>query len=486
MTVALPAGHLRIVMGGAKDDVQLGHDPVRNGGRGSIGSTTWGVGETLTRVSRQGRAVPWLAESIVNVDPLTWEVRLRPNARFWNGQAVTARAVAACFIQNCEQQTDVSALIDRDTQVRVVDDRTVRFTTSQPVGHFPNALAHPQMIVHAANGALTSGPYHAVALEPERFMRLEATRAHWAGTPALDQITVSVDADLEVQVGALETRQADLIYAFPPEHIDRLSRFGQAYEVFSVPSMRALSIQINTCRAPFDDLRVREATSLAIDRAALVAGVLGGHGAVASGIVPPWAGPAAVLQTTDVAQAQRLLESAGWTKGADGVRHKGDDRLAFTMYAPRGEVLAMAALARAVRGQLAPLGYEINIQEVAALSVAIKDGAYTSALRTSYAQLSGDPYFWLKLWLASGGRVNQGPTYRNPRFDDALDQYCRAVDAAGRRDRWRAIEMILKADVPHIFLVWAPLIVVARANRVRGVDLDPNNEYFVDGHLAVV
>ena len=109
MADAAPAGHLRIVMGGVNDDVQLGYDPVRNGGRGSIGSTTWGVGETLTRVSRRGRVVPWLAESIGNVDPLTWEARVRPNARFWDGQAVTASAVVASFIQNREQQTDVGA-----------------------------------------------------------------------------------------------------------------------------------------------------------------------------------------------------------------------------------------------------------------------------------------------------------------------------------------------------------------------------------------
>jgi ABC-type transport system substrate-binding protein len=144
----------------------------------------------------------------------------------------------------------------------------------------------------------------------------------------------------------------------------------------------------------------------------------------------------------------------------------------------------MAALARAVQRQLAPVGYDIRIQEVAALSAAIKDGAYTSALRTSYAQLSGDPFFWLKLWLARDGRVNQGPTYCNPRFDIALDQYSRAIGAETRRERWQEIEAILETDVPHIFLVWAPLIVVARANRLRGLELDPNNEYFVDRHLS--
>jgi ABC-type transport system substrate-binding protein len=167
------------------------------------------------------------------------------------------------------------------------------------------------------------------------------------------------------------------------------------------------------------------------------------------------------------------------------VRCKGENRLAFSMYTPRGEVLAMAALAHAIQRQLAPLGYDIRIEEVAALSAAIKDGAYTSALRTSYAHLTGDPFFWLKLWLASGGRVNQGPTYRNPDFDIALERYGRALSFEHRHARWQDIEAILRTDVPHIFLVWAPLIVVARANRVRNLHLDPNNEYFIDGRMAL-
>ncbi len=476
---------LRIIMGGMKDDVQLSHDPVGNGGRGSIGATTWGIGETLTRVTRQGQVAPWLAERIRNVDPLTWEIRLRSNACFWDGRPVTADAVAASFVQNCAQQTDVGALIERETSARVVDSATVEFKTRQPVGHFPNALAHPQTIVHASDGALTTGPYHAVAFEPDRLMELAPSTSHWSGHPQLERITINVDPDLDVQVRALETGAADLIYAFPPEAIDRLPRLASGYDVYSAASMRALSIQINTGRPPFDDRNVREATALAIDRGALVSGVLGGHGAIATSIVPPWAGPAAPLQTTDVARARQLLDSADWTMGPDGVRCRGNDRLAFTMYTPRGEVLAMAALARAVQRQLKPLGYDVRIEQVAALSAAIKDGAYTSALRTSYAQLSGDPFFWLKLWLARGGRVNQGPTYCNPKFDGALEQYGRAIGAQDRRARWQELEAILQADVPHIFLVWAPLIVVSRAGRLRGLELDPNNEYFVDGSLSL-
>jgi len=60
-----------------------------------------------------------------------------------------------------------------------------------------------------------------------------------------------------------------------------------------------------------------------------------------------------------------------------------------------------------------------------------------------------------------------------------LDRYARTIDPAGRHERWQEIETILKADVPHIFLVWAPLVVIARASRVHGLESHPNNEYFV-------
>jgi peptide/nickel transport system substrate-binding protein len=466
-------------MGGLKDDVQLSADPLRNGGRTAIGVTTWGAGETLTRVTAQGQVAPWLAEGVRNSDPQTWQVRLRSNARFWDGTPVTPQAVASAFAQNLAQQTDARVLFDEDTSTRIVDGSTVEFRTPRPCGYFPNALAHPQMIVYGPSGAPLTGPYRPVEFEADRRLVLEPFIDHWAGPPPLDRIVVTVDPDLDAQIRALESGQADLIYAFPPEHIDRLPSFDHHYQVTSMATMRLLSIQINTTRHPFDDRNVREATSLAIDRTALRDGTLRGNGLAASSMVPPWAGAALALQSTDVKRAARLLEDAGWQMGADGVRHKGNLRLACTLYTPAGEVLALAALARAIKSQLSPLGYEINIEPVAALSAAVKDGAYAAAIRTSYAHLTGDPYFWLRLWLASGGRVNPGPSYFNPEFDRALDEYRCEIAADQRQARWRAIESILAVDVPHIYLAWAPLILVARQGVVGGFKVDPNNEYFI-------
>jgi peptide/nickel transport system substrate-binding protein len=250
--------------------------------------------------------------------------------------------------------------------------------------------------------------------------------------------------------------------------------------------MRLHSIQLNCARPPFDGRAVREATSLAIDRDALIADVLGLHGAPTNGLVPPWSAEATATRSSpDVARAMQLLDAAGWTMGPDGVRRKGNQRLEFTLYTPTGPVLAMTALAARIAEQLAPLGFAITPQEVPALSGAVKDGAYTAALRTSYSQLTGDPFFWLKLWLTRDGRANPGPSYINPRLDTLLDQYSCETGAAQRQAYRRQIHAILAAEFPHIFLLFVPLILVARQGTLRHLIRDPNNEYFVGVALSL-
>jgi peptide/nickel transport system substrate-binding protein len=478
---------LRVVMGGLKDDIWISDGPLRNGGSTSIGVTLWGLGETLTRVSAAGEVVPWLAEGIRNIDPLTWQVRLRQNATFWDGAPVSPHAVATSFAQSCELQKDVSLLLDPGIRTRIVDARTLEFQTPEPAGNFAAALAHPQLIIHAANGALLTGPYRPLEFEADRRLVLEAVAGHWAGPPAIPRISVRVVPDFQARLQAFESGEADLIYAYPPEATAELERLAGKHDVASFPSMRAHSMQLNCMQPPLDDRAVREATSLAIDRDVLIREVLHGRGAPMTTLVPPWSTEyTPTTSMADVARAERLLDAAGWTRGPDGVRRKADQRLAFTLYTPTGPVLAMTALATHIASQLASLGYEVTPREVPSLSGAVKDGAYTAALRTSYSQLTGDPEFWLRLWLAHGGRANPGPSYANPDLDQLLGDYRRETDSARRRAYRHQLYALLAADLPHIFLLFVPLILVGRHGLLRSLIPDPNNEYFVGSALPVL
>ena len=441
----------------------------------------WGLGETLTRVSREGRIVPWLAESVTNVDPLRWRVALRKNARFWDGTPVTAEAVAASFRKNWEVQPDVDPLISKRTELRVLDGTTLEFKTPEPTGNLANQLAYHQFIVHK-NGTVMTGPYRPVAFEPDRELTLEPFREHWMGIPPISRIVVRAIPDLDARADALLTGAVDMVYGLPP---DRLARFpATAYDVMAIPSKRIVFIQLNHTAPPFDDRRVRQATALALDRDTLVQEAMSGRGAVATGLFPAYGGVEVVpIQGTDRARAKQLLDEAGWRMGPDGVRVKNGRRLAMTLYSfPLLRVVT--PLARAVQKQLRPLGYEVAVEDVPTIVKYLQQGEFEMAMRGINTLPTGDPYFLLRAMLARDGRTNLGK-YLNPRVEELLDDLRHETEPTRREAFSRQIQQIVASDVPNVFLAFTPITIVTPRGKLRGFLPGSNTEYLIDGTFSV-
>jgi ABC-type transport system substrate-binding protein len=99
---------------------------------------------------------PWLAESVVNIDPLTWRVMLRANARFHDGSPVTADDVVEAFRRNYAAYPNGDALISKDTQITAIDATTVELKTPQPTGVFPNALTSCRALTWTAPGGFST------------------------------------------------------------------------------------------------------------------------------------------------------------------------------------------------------------------------------------------------------------------------------------------------------------------------------------------
>src|SRR5438067_1373962 len=117
-----------------------------------------GLAETLTRLNPQMQLVPWLARDISNVDPTTWRVALRPNAKFWDGSPVTAQDVQAAFQANWAAYPAAGGLLSKDTQIKIVDTNTLDFKTPDPIGNFANVVSAQFFVVHK-NGTTMTGPY---------------------------------------------------------------------------------------------------------------------------------------------------------------------------------------------------------------------------------------------------------------------------------------------------------------------------------------
>jgi peptide/nickel transport system substrate-binding protein len=439
-----------------------------------------GAAETLTRVTPQSKLVPWLAREVSPVDASTWRVALRPNAKFWDGSPVTAQDVLNAFQANWAAYPAANGLLSKDTQMKVVDATTLDFKTPEPMGNFPNAISAQFFVVHK-NGVTLTGPYKPTNLAVGQELNAEAFADHWDGPPPLAKLSVRLVTDPNARMLALRSGDVDMVYGVPPQAVRGL---GGDYSVTTIASGREDYLVLNHRRPPFDDRVVREATALAVDRAALLKVGLTGQGAVASGMFPPDLGLDSVpMQASNAERANQVLDEAGWTMGADGVRAKGGQRLSFQLLsAPaRTEWTAMAV---ALQAQLKPFGYDIDIEQVKNIGDQLAQSQdFDAAMYSANMLVTGDPLYIFNQTLVKGGPANYGG-YTNPQLETILQQLRAEADPTKRQALSRQAQEVVKADVANVYLVVVPFL-AATSKKVSGYTLHPNDLYIVDNQIVV-
>jgi peptide/nickel transport system substrate-binding protein len=471
--VSQPRGELRI----GADFLPANLDPTK-----AFNLQRFGVGETLTRLTTDLKPEPWLAREVKNVDPTTWRVSLRPNATFHDGSPVDAEAVAASFRRVWENNATATGLISKDSQVTVVDPATLEFKTPNPEGAFPNNLAAFQFIVHkaTADGVVMTGPYRPVRLVPDESLQLEAFTGYWGGVPPIARIEVKGIRDTNARVLALQSGDIDLLVGLPLEMAGSL---GSQFERPVIPGLRMQYMILNHGKPVFADRAVREAISLGIDRETLNKVGFDGRSKPAVSIFPSVAGLEVVqAQTTDTARSRQILDQAGWTAGADGVRGKGGQRLRFTLltYPQRADLTPMAV---SIQSQLKALGIEVEIQQVQDIGKAL-EGDFDAAMYSLGMLPTGDPYYAIHTTLATRGQFNFG-RYSNAQVDALAAQLQAEPDPAKRQALSRQVQEVIKADVPNLYLVASPLAYAYNKSKVRNLTLHPSDLYLIDGKLAV-
>lgn len=313
------------------------------------------VYETLLVKGPDWAGQPLLAESWeTSPDRLEWRIRLRAGLRFHSGDRCDARAVRAA-LENLRWSAQPGRQLwywDPVDTVTAVDDRTLLFRLRHPYSRLPALLWGTHTAVYnearraqddAGSGrtfADGTGPFRLRSWSPERVVA-EA----WPGYPgapasflqpgarSLASIEWVAILDEQARLTALERGEVDCLHGPPLREVARL-REDPRFVVFEQPQASSMYLSLDWRRGDlgFDDLRVRRAISLALDRGALVAGPLSGRGLPAFGPVPPgdefFAPAVEASGRHDPEGAARLLEDAGWTVRDDGVRGRGDARLA--------------------------------------------------------------------------------------------------------------------------------------------------------------
>ena len=443
------------------------------------------IGETLVTAEPSGKLVGQLAESwAVDLDRLTWRFRLR-EASFHDGTRLTA-AIAAAALQRVQPKAETFSTIPF-TAIEPNGDRELVLRTRTPFAPLPSFMTDYAGVIlapssyNAANEAvqaIATGPYRITALQGTQVVEAEAFRDYWGARPAIPRVRYTAAPLGETRAALAESGEADLCFTLLPQAAERIQAGGRA-AILRATIPRARMLTMNLALPQFADLRVRQALSLAIDRAGIARAVLRNPASAASQLLPPvlagWHDPALPPLRHDVAEARRLLAEAGWAPDTDGVMAHGPDRLAAALLVPINRP-EMPVMAQAIQAQMREIGVALDVRpaQSSAIPAAARSFSLQAALIARTYVNVPDPIGTILADFASDNTIWASTGYRSPEMRKLVTQYIENFDEGDQTSRRHGIVALLQKDLPVIPVSWYEHNAAASARLApSSLQLDP-------------
>ncbi|WP_027178245.1 ABC transporter substrate-binding protein [Maridesulfovibrio bastinii] len=345
-----------------------GYDPLL--GWGSYGNPLFQ--STLLKRDADLKIVPDLATSWeLSADRKEWTVTIRKDVKFSDGTPLTAADVAFTYNKGLESggKIDLTPL----AKAEALNPTTVKLTLNKPDITFIQHLITLGIVPAKTYGPgygrnpIGSGPYKLIHWDEGQQMIVEVNDLYYGKKPAIKKL-VFLFADEDTALAAARAGKIDVLGV--PSNLASQKIPGMTLHVVKSVDNRGLMFPIvpdegkttpagvpvgNNVTA---DIAIRKAVNYAIDRNALVAGVLDGYGRPAYGVVDdlPWDNPAIRFKDNDPEKAKKILEEAGWTDtDGDGIREENGLKAEFTVVYNSKDSLRQG-LALAVSDMLKPIG----------------------------------------------------------------------------------------------------------------------------------
>jgi peptide/nickel transport system substrate-binding protein len=448
--------------------------------------------EPLARWNRDLRLEPALAVSWQQTSPTVWRFKLRPGVKWQDGSPFTADDVVFSFGRIMMPSSIMRTPLGGLKEIRKVDDLTIDIETRQPDpillqeqtnffimskawSEAHNATVPVQINIskeenYAVRNAMGTGGFRLTLREPDRRTIVEKNPGWWdKPMHNLDRVEFDVIGSAATRVAGLLSGELDMIYAVPPQDIDRIAH-TQGLKLWQTPELRTIFLGMDQSRDellksdvkgrnPLKDIRVRQAFALAIDEPAIAARIMRGQAH------PTWElwGPgingynAALDQrpAVDIAKARQLLAEAGYPNG-----------FRLGLDCPNDRYTDDEAICTAVVSMLARIGMKIdlNAQTKTKHFATINPPTFsTSFYMLGWTPATYDAHNALFSLLGSRngsrGELNDGG-YSNPRVDALIDSIATETDQPRRNAMIDETITIVQQDVGYLplhqqVIVWA-------------------------------
>jgi peptide/nickel transport system substrate-binding protein len=440
----------------------------------------------LVRPDESLRPTPDLATSwTTSEDGLEYTFALRPGVRWHDGHHFGAHDVKFTFDQildvnsGSRLRSDFAAV----QAVDVIDSLTVRFRLRAPFAPFLSLLGYNAGIIPAhafrdrklteatdfsRERPIGTGPFRVTQSSPGAAIVLERNPDYYGTRPAVDQVIFKIVPDVNTQVAQLRAGELDIV-PIEPANMPSVQN-APGITVLQNAVVQHFYVGFNQLRPMFRPALVRRALDFAVNRRAIIDGVLRGTADAPGGTIPVVLRDFfdASLPTTPFLpdSARALLARAGWRAGADGrLRDASGKPFAFTLIVDKGNPTREQS-ALAVQQDLRNIGADVAIQTMEFATVVrdhVLPGKFDAVLIWWTTPPDPDQYAYY-----ASHQDNNHVRYANPRADSLLAAGRATLDSARRRVIYAAFQAVERED-PPVLVLFYPREILAVTGRLRGL-----------------
>ncbi|MCI2059212.1 MAG: ABC transporter substrate-binding protein, partial [Oscillibacter sp.] len=417
---------------------------------------------------------PQIAESWEQTNDTTYVFKIRQGIKFHDGTDLKASDVKFS-LERAINSSSVSYIVDFIDKVETNDDYTVTITTKAPYAptlrnlSIPFAAIVPQAAVEADEDAfikhpIGSGPYKFVEWKQGDHVTMKAFDDYYAGKPATKNLVMKVIPEASQRSIALETGEIDLAYDLLVNDISKV-KDNQDLTVFEVPSLSCWYISLNMNKEPFNNAKVREALSYAIDRQTLIDTINAGSGQPADDIIAP--GVFGYFSTGvpeyNPEKAKQLLADAGYPNGFSTSLWVNDNQSRIEM-------------CQAIQAMLQDIGVtcKVEVMEFGSFISKTSNGEHDMAyFGWTTSSADADYTFYSLEHSSQQGAAGNRSFLADPEIDSLIEKARSSSDEQTRKDLYKQVAEKL-AQIDNNLPIFYSSINVGASKKVEGFVMDPN------------
>jgi len=405
--------------------------------------------DAMVRYDKDMNIVPWLATKWEFIDPITFKWELRRGVKFHNGRELTAEDIKFNVerIQNPETGSWLRPFWKNVKKVEVLDRYSGIFHLEKPDASLLTVvLPITDIVPREEVNRLRTHPIGTGPFKFKEWVRGEKVvmvrnENYWKRPyPLLDGLVVRFFPEYHTALSSFLKKETDVLIRLKHTDVEALEKRGAIMELGTM--WGAWYVGFNVQKAPYNNIKVREAIKYAIDKKAMVDSATHGYGEVAHIDIPKWSpyytDDFDYMQ--DIEKARRLLKEAGYPEGFED-----------TVVVPLTPV--EGPLGDLLQYQLGKIGIKLKVEKLEIASY-FERVFHRKDYGITICGYSGppDPSFWYNLYLHSEG-ANNIFNYSNPEVDKYLEEALTTYNQDKRKELYYKVYEIYSREVPFVWLV---------------------------------